>query len=80
MIYSSIFKSSVKSPIVVLQEALFVGIVLFILYSIVNIIVVDNYYKETMSLIISGIVFHILFEYTGLNQWYSLEYCKILNK
>lgn len=34
--------------------------------------------KKMQNLFISGFLFHIICEYTGVNTWYAREYCKIL--
>jgi hypothetical protein len=75
---------SKKSITLVLTEAIIVGIFLvgfvkltkdYILPRIPNI----SGQKETIELfIIAGFLFHIGFEYTGVNLWYSKEYCKLL--
>jgi hypothetical protein len=75
---------SKKSITLVLTEAIIVGIFLvgivkltkdYILRYIPNI----SGQKETIELfIVAGFLFHIGFEYTGVNLWYSKEYCKLL--
>jgi hypothetical protein len=34
--------------------------------------------KNIELLFVSGFLFHIICEYTGVNIWYSKEYCKLL--
>jgi hypothetical protein len=34
--------------------------------------------KKVQILFISGFLFHIICEYTGVNTWYAKEYCKLL--
>lgn len=72
-----------KSTSLVLLEASVVGISLILLvYTIkkfLNYIPDFSGYKmEVEFLFIVGFIFHIVFEYTGINAWYSKEYCKIL--
>lgn len=33
--------------------------------------------KLVDTLLVAGVLIHIGFELTGVNQWYSLEYCKL---
>jgi hypothetical protein len=77
-------KISLKSFTLILTEATIVGIVLILFFNITDYIF--NYYKLDSSnllyfnikLFISGFLFHLLFEYTGVNLWYSEEYCKLI--
>lgn len=74
---------SKKKVINVLMEASIVGICLVLLVKIFSYIAkyipdITNSSKQIELLFISGFMFHILFEYTGLNVWYSTEYCKLL--
>lgn len=74
---------SSKSLNLVLLEASVVGIGLVVLVYILK--QLDAYipdlfgYKEIQTLFIAGALFHILYEYTGINAWYAKEYCKLLS-
>ena len=72
---------------VCLVEAPVVGTLLVVLFSLI--LVLLNFiplFKENhnihmmLSVFISGYLFHILCEYTGVNTWYSKDYCEILKK
>lgn len=75
---------SKKSITLVLTEAIIVGILL------VGVVKLTKNYllphipdlsgqKQSIELfIIAGFLFHIACEYTGVNLWYSKEYCKLL--
>lgn len=39
-----------------------------------------NKFNLPVLLFLSGFIFHIACEYSGINIWYSLKYCEILNK
>lgn len=73
---------SKKSVQLVLIEAAVVGVCLAILvYLAKRYITVPNISGYSMDIelfIIVGALFHILFEYTGVNLWYSKEYCKLV--
>lgn len=70
-----------------LIEAPIVGTLLMILFSLI--LVLSNFitwFKENhnihmmLSVFVSGILFHILCEYSGVNAWYSKDYCEILKQ
>jgi hypothetical protein len=60
----------------VLIEALVVGAVLLIVTWIVRWWSSSN--NEALVLFLSGCLFHLLFEYTGLNKWYATQYCETI--
>ena len=68
---------SVKNPSVIIIEASIVGILLVLLFFILQKLV-DKKIDDIYIIFISGFLFHAIFEYTGLNKWYSLEYCKLI--
>lgn len=68
----------VKDILLVLFEALVVGIGLVVIYEIVKKLMKMKEPSNYMVLFISGVAFHLIFEYTGVNQWYSEQYCKLL--
>ena len=76
----NILKQSKKLTSIILKESLLVGVLLVIIYSIIDFILPESDYKIHINLLLSGILFHIGFEYTGLNEWYSLDYCKLIAK
>ena len=76
-------EQSKKKVINVLIEASIVGICLVLLVKMFSYITkylpnITNSSKQMELLFVSGFMFHMLFEYTGLNVWYSIEYCKLL--
>jgi len=74
---------SKKSIGLVIMEASVVGVCLILLVYLVkryiNMVPDISGYKLDIELFfIVGFLFHVLFEYTGVNLWYSVEYCKLL--
>lgn len=62
----------------VLIEAIIVGLFLVVLYFIIDkVLPKQNMY---IKLFVSGLLFHIIFEYTGLNVYYVKEYSKLISK
>jgi len=73
-----------KSIQTVLIEAIVVGICLIAIVkfysmdSITKFIPNTGFGKDVEILFISGVAFHLIFEYTGVNKWYAIEYCKLV--
>lgn len=77
---------SVKSLLTVTIEATLVGLLMIVIakfikdyvlqYIPINLSITRN--KNIELLFISGFLFHILFEYSGINLWYAKEYCKLI--
>lgn len=68
----------VKEISLVLFEAVIVGFGLAILYEIVKMVIAPKEKANYLLLFVSGVIFHLLCEYTGVNQWYSIKYCKLV--
>jgi hypothetical protein len=60
-------------------ESIVVAIGLIFLFIILKYIFNNNITNNYLLIGISGSLFHIICEYTGINIWYSKQYCKILN-
>ena len=75
---------SLKPFKLLLTEAIIVGIFLIGFVKIVKDYILPHIpdisgQKENIELFfIAGFIFHFAFEYTGVNLWYSREYCKLL--
>lgn len=67
--------NTLKALSTIITEAIVVGIGLIFVYYIINFIPQLNL---TIKLFISGFIFHILSEYTGINMWYVKEYSKLI--
>jgi hypothetical protein len=67
--------SSLKTVRLVAIEAIVVGICLVAFVKLVRYLYDPK--DEMMLLFIAGVLFHIIFEYSGINLWYSIEYCKL---
>jgi hypothetical protein len=65
-----------KDILRILFEALIVGLLLILVYNPINYILKG--YDNNLILFISGSIFHIICEYTGINLWYVEDYNKIL--
>lgn len=68
-----------KSFYTVILESSFVGAMLVVLVTLCRRLV-PRTTPDIAILFLAGAFFHLSFEYSGLNTWYSLEYCKLLNK
>lgn len=67
-----------KQVSLVLFEALVVGVGLILIYEIVKAFVAPKEKSNYIVLFSSGVLFHLIFEYTGVNEWYSIKYCNLL--
>ena len=74
-----------KKPFtLVLTEAIIVGLLLIGFVKLVKDYLLPHIpnisgQPENVELyLIAGFLFHIVCEYTGINLWYSKEYCKLL--
>ena len=70
---------------VCLIEAPIVGVILILIFIFTSCILKCIYDRKEnhnchmmFSIFISGYLFHILCEYTGVNTWYSKDYCEII--
>jgi hypothetical protein len=67
-----------KSPLHVIAEATFVGTLLVAFYLFTSGISKSMKCSGQICLLIdiaiAGFLFHIVFEYTGINKWYSIDY------
>lgn len=70
------YSSHKRFPIVIFESA-FVGAMLVVLVMLIQRLAAKTI-PDIAILFLAGASFHLLFEYTGLNTWYSLEYCKLL--
>jgi hypothetical protein len=77
-----------KSLATLLFEGSIVGIGLIVLFSIILIVTAhisqelekDHTKHMLLSVFLSGAVFHLLCEASGINKSYSLDYCSIVAK
>lgn len=74
-------------PKVVFIEAPIVGsalvvlfIVVLILTNVIPFLKNNHMYQMGSSVFLSGMIFHIICEYTGVNVWYSKDYYEIIPK
>jgi len=76
------YKSTTR---IFLQEAPIVGFILILIFIYTSCILKCIYDRKKnhnchmmLSIFISGYLFHILCEYSGVNTWYSKDYCEII--
>lgn len=73
---------SAKSVSRIFIEALVVGALLIIFHDItLRVLEMNSFSKKLIEnklviLFIAGFVFHIACEYSGINKWYSVDYCE----
>ncbi len=72
--------ASLKPISTVIIEAVVVGALLIAFVFGVQMIVLRTSYKIPFAAVIfiSGALFHIVCEYTGVNMWYSKKYCQLM--
>jgi hypothetical protein len=63
----------------ILIESIIVAVGLIFLFVILQKIFDKKITNNYLLIGLSGSLFHIICEYTGINIWYSKHYCKILN-
>ena len=67
-----------KPYVTVIIESIVIGILLVALFSIINYFIPET--DQLIKLFVSGAIFHILCEVSGVNLWYVNNYQEILNK
>lgn len=71
---------STKAVSTVLTEAIVVGSVLVVLYKLVSYLLPKKFMssnsegRNIVILFLAGAVFHLMFEYSGVNMWYAKNY------
>ena len=76
-------KVSKKSVWYVLFEAFIVGVILVLIVNLLRVTIlpyIPNFTGKNANielLFLAGVLFHLLFEYSGLNLWYSKKYCSL---
>lgn len=68
-----------KTILTVTIEAVIVGLLLVLIQQIVKKFYKFNitFHKDIEILFITGLLFHLVFEFTGVNLWYAKKYCKL---
>ncbi len=61
-----------KSVTEVIIEAIFVGLILILLFKVSDMI--NDKTNLYFKMFLSGFLFHIIFEYTGINMKYCVDY------
>ncbi len=61
-----------KSVTEVIIEAIFVGLILILLFKVIDMI--NDKTNLYFKMFLSGFLFHIIFEYTGINMKYCVDY------
>lgn len=81
LIFGETYKSFTKVTFI---EAPIVGIIFLCIFAaLYYLLLLTNKNKNVilyMSLFLSSALFHVLCEYTGINVWYSKNYCELINK
>jgi hypothetical protein len=83
LLFGETYKSFIQVSLI---EGSIVGLLLVILFSLISFLLRNNNLIKNkniqlyLSLFISGALFHILCEYTGVNVWYVKNYKELLPK
>jgi hypothetical protein len=74
-----------KSKTRIFFEVLIVGILLVLLFllplgllNLIPLLKKNHNIHMMLSVFISGMLFHLACEYSGVNVWYSKDYCEII--
>ncbi len=69
-----------KSASRILIEAIIVGLSFIVLANVIKFIIpaLENKNNQIYLFFVTAFSFHIIFELTGINLWYALEYCNLI--